>query len=536
VIRTVTPAPRAVYAPPACGPAALLYVRFLGSAGMKVTLYQGQQAGRTLPVPFTAGLRPGYIYRVRVSGLPGHPGAILYPSLEVRGTLALAPELKAADYPAPVEITEADFRSITAGAVVTKVLVLEHPEKAVPMPSRPEQPVEAEVAPGQDPVHEAVNRGRPVLIVRIGQRQFSPEELAHQAIPGTVWLPGDNGLPPPACRPWVPWCGAPLYDPLVGPRKPEEECLRDGGDHGQPAGIDAEGRLQGLDPADTVAEYADARGRRHVAVSNCVCLCVPRFLVVRGETNLAAYIRLVGPEDTLNVYGQEAFQTRLRVGDTRQAEQLKALHGRERPSGTFNAVAPGRLFRLEVLNAHRIVMGPGEYLGTKYLDRLTRRQRTLLERQMELARQLGQPYGLEELGRNQPGPAAVGRVHGVNVIGTLQEVRSITVACNEAPVPPSPAKPLVLHKWADRKCAKVGDVVTFFLKYSNVGGEPITDVAISDSLTNRLEYIPGSAKADRDAVFTIQDNEAGSVILRWEIGGRLLPGQSGVVSFQARVR
>ena len=68
------------------------------------------------------------------------------------------------------------------------------------------------------------------------------------------------------------------------------------------------------------------------------------------------------------------------------------------------------------------------------------------------------------------------------------------------------------------------------------GGQPITDVAVSDSLTGRLEYVPGSARADRDAVFTLAPNEAGSQVLRWQISGRLLPGQTGIVSFQARVR
>jgi hypothetical protein len=74
------------------------------------------------------------------------------------------------------------------------------------------------------------------------------------------------------------------------------------------------------------------------------------------------------------------------------------------------------------------------------------------------------------------------------------------------------------------------------LKYSNHGGQPITDVAVSDSLTGRLEYVAGSARSDRDAVFTLQENEAGSAVLHWEIGGKLLPCQSGVVSFQARIR
>ena len=79
-------------------------------------------------------------------------------------------------------------------------------------------------------------------------------------------------------------------------------------------------------------------------------------------------------------------------------------------------------------------------------------------------------------------------------------------------------------------------MITFTLRYSNVGGRPITDVAVSDSLSGRLEYVEGSAVADRDAVFTTQPNEAGSLILRWEISGRLLPGQSGRVKFKAKVR
>ncbi len=43
-------------------------------------------------------------------------------------------------------------------------------------------------------------------------------------------------------------------------------------------------------------------------------------------------------------------------------------------------------------------------------------------------------------------------------------------------------------------------------------------------------------RSDRDAVFTLQQNEAGSVIVRWEITGTLQPGKSGVVTFQARIR
>jgi hypothetical protein len=55
-------------------------------------------------------------------------------------------------------------------------------------------------------------------------------------------------------------------------------------------------------------------------------------------------------------------------------------------------------------------------------------------------------------------------------------------------------------------------------------------------LSARLEYVPGSAQSDRPSNFTTVENEVGSVIVRWELPGTLLPGQSGVVKFKAKVR
>jgi uncharacterized repeat protein (TIGR01451 family) len=133
------------------------------------------------------------------------------------------------------------------------------------------------------------------------------------------------------------------------------------------------------------------------------------------------------------------------------------------------------------------------------------------------------------------GTAVVGRIEGgPQTVSAQVTTLDLTVCCHEAPCPPD--KPLVLVKCADRCAAQPGDVVTFMLRYSNHGGRPITEVAVSDSLSPRLEYVPGSAQSDRPAVFTTQTNEAGSVILRWEISGTLQPGQSGALRFQARVR
>jgi uncharacterized repeat protein (TIGR01451 family) len=524
--------------PPLPGPcpAPLLHARFSGPPGLRVTFYQGSPDGREFAAPVQVGLRPGYLHRVKLTGFPVVPGGptALYPTLEILGTLQLPPWFRAADYAVPIHLSAEDLDRIAAGAMLTKVIVLEHPDRALLGTSRPDEPLELQIPPGGDPLAEARTLGRPLLIVRIGERETSGDDLARQTVPSTVLLPEEKSLVPAPVRPWVPWACWPVYDPHLGPRPPEEECLHDGGDAGTPVGLDNNGRLYGLDPADSVAEYTDSAGGRHLAISNRICICSPRFVVLRAETNLIRVERVVEVGNTNTLLGQEQIRSQYPQLSTQQYEQLQALRGRLRPSGNQVSLALVQLTHLEVLVANHIEIGPAEVLGTQALERLTLEQRARLVRQIELARQLGTVAGPRGLELNQPAPQVVGQVEGLVVNATVQEVRDVTLSCCEAPVPPD--RPLVLHKWADRQSAQVGDVVTLFLQYRNVGGRPITDVAVSDSLTGRLEYIPGSAQSDRDAVFTTQANAAGSVILRWEVRGRLLPGQSGVVRFQARVR
>src|SRR5262249_52436157 len=94
--------------PPRHGPAPLLFVRFSGPAGMRVSFFEGRTPGRTFPAPVAVGLRPGYIYRMELTSLPGRPELSLAPTLEVRNTLTLPPGILAANYPAPVTLTDED--------------------------------------------------------------------------------------------------------------------------------------------------------------------------------------------------------------------------------------------------------------------------------------------------------------------------------------------------------------------------------------------------------------------------------------------
>jgi uncharacterized repeat protein (TIGR01451 family) len=126
-------------------------------------------------------------------------------------------------------------------------------------------------------------------------------------------------------------------------------------------------------------------------------------------------------------------------------------------------------------------------------------------------------------------PAAFGQVQGVKVVGVVVEPEQLTAfpfLC-----------PLTVTKSVDPPGPKgAGEVVTITIRYANTGANPVTDVVVSDSLSGRLEYIEGSAQSDRASNFTVAENEVGSVIVRWELPGTILPGQSGTVKFRAKVR
>ncbi len=520
--------------PPCPPPSPLLYVRVIGPNGLQATFYQGAPAGATFDTPVTVGFRPGYVYRFQLSHWEEEPNLLLFPSLEVIGSLQLPPRYRAAAYPAPVMLTDEDLQHVRDGALITKVIYLEHPDTATPVATNPDQPLEFRVERGQDPLAEARAKGRPMAVLRIGQRQASAEELIGQAIPGTVLLPGEKCLPHAARPPLLPWACVPLVDPSAGPRYPDEECLHDGGDEGARLGLDNDGKLHGLDPGDTAAEYSNSCGQRKVVTSNRVCLCVPRFVTLRAEVVLAGYDLAVGVVSRGGVKGQIQVQALQPSLETLQQEQLKGMNARLTPSGAVAVQKMDRLEFVQVLNGRVIEIGVADVLGSKGLRLLRAEQIVMLKRQIELARELSKPYGVQVVEQSIREAQVVGRVEQLGLVTAIQETRDLNVCCNEEPC--APDKPLVLFKWVNSCDVHVGDVVTFFLKYSNHGGKPITDVAVSDSLMGRLEYVPGSSNADRDAVFTMQENDAGSTVLRWEIGGKLLPGQSGVVSFQARVR
>lgn len=453
-------------------PPPLLFVRIGGPPGMKATFFRGLAKGQTVETPAVVGLRPGYTYRVAISDIPDLPGRVFYPTLEVRASLYLGNRLRNRDFPAALNFTSEDFTRADAGSLVRKVIVLETPDRAIPLPTRADDPLEVRVPMAGDLFAAANDHGQPLVLVQMGQRDFTAGELAFSGISGTVLMPGEKVLAPPRLPPAEPWTCFPVVDPMTGPVDPHPyTCLPDGGDSGLPIGYGPDGKLRGVDPSDTVAEYIDSKGRRRLVVSNRVCLVVPRFVIVRGETQPLAQVGLVGLGRTTVANGFDVVASQQVAVTQSQKTTLEQAAQKQRPSGTVNLM----------------------------------------------------------------GTAIVGRLRGLEVASTLRRLNEVNGTCLR-PEQEAPDLPLHIIKWPDRDGALIGDVVTFTLRFTNQGGQPISDVVVTDSLAPRFAYISGSAKTDREAIFTLQPNEAGSTILRWQLSGVLQPHESGTISFRVRVR
>ena len=91
-------------------------------------------------------------------------------------------------------------------------------------------------------------------------------------------------------------------------------------------------------------------------------------------------------------------------------------------------------------------------------------------------------------------------------------------------------------RWPRRKFAQPGDNVDFTIRFDNIGNQAIGNVTIIDSLTTRLEYVPGSAQSSRQAEFSTEPNEGDSLVLRWEFVDALGAGEGGMVRFHCKVR
>jgi uncharacterized repeat protein (TIGR01451 family) len=195
---------------------------------------------------------------------------------------------------------------------------------------------------------------------------------------------------------------------------------------------------------------------------------------------------------------------------------------RQRPSEVDGAQWAGEFTEVRFLDGFNLTIGWAAMNGSTGPKDLTGAMNAEVIRRVQFVKDMTQVQF----------PQAFGLIQGAVEVRDVWQPQVVDMV---EPPPRRPGK-LVLEKSASTTVAKVGDVVGFIIKYTNVGELPITDLAVVDSLLSRLEYVPGSALSSREAVFTTRDNEVGSSILRWEIPSQLKGGESGMVYFKAKIR
>ncbi len=370
-------------------PAPLLYVRLKAPVGSRITFLEGPKAEQTFDPPVTVGLKPGYAYRLRIDGVPNDPNVKLYPTLEVGGTLRLPPRLKAADFPAIVQFTETDLLHAVAGSFITKVIVVEDPG-ASPFPIQdPEHPSEWELRPGEDAMVQAKTFGRAVLILRLGLFELGPADLA-KLHTGLILYPDMKMLPPQNLPPTVDLLQ--FYDRRHCVEDPVE-CVRDGGDRGQPAYFEFNGNLRGVNPSDAVAEYKDSLGGRRLAVTNEVCLYAPRFLGIRHELP-PLVIEGSRPVVSLNMQeGNRQVNVKANTRQAEQADELQAVRSRDRLRANLGKNQLMQVIEMQVLEGVDIDVGSAGALGSERIGTLSERDKAKLTKQVELAIKLSQGTG-----------------------------------------------------------------------------------------------------------------------------------------------
>lgn len=317
-----------------------------------------------------------------------------------------------------------------------------------------------------------------------------------------------------------PYCGSWRPEGVCG-FWPATEYLVDGGDQGLPVNIEEDWTVNHLGIEDTVVHADTLDGRVVVEPSNRVHLYAPRFGSVRKIEGIINNTQLTTASNATNQLALNVDRGNEQLGFT--AQETRAGYARTRSQ--LNAM-DGSVASVDAAGRRKVLGYGGIEAVMSYTNLLHM-----------------QAIGSAELAYLAEGSASARAWQGAEGVKVQMNSLAPMSASSEQGAESffqvdvdSKTSKLRLIKVADKKSAQPGDIVEFTLRFDNVGPYPIGNVTVLDNLTTRLEFVPGSAKSSLPSGFVVQPNEAGSLVLRFEVTDPLLPGQFGVVQFQCRVR
>jgi len=301
-----------------------------------------------------------------------------------------------------------------------------------------------------------------------------------------------------------------------------DEYISDGGDRGLPFHYE-DHQYAGFESEDTIAEYQDHTGEAEVKVTNRVSIYSPRFAAVRtvsvpSEGTVSQFAS--GAEKTLKLHDINAG-----IGSTMHNEYAAAggVRMRSRPSGLEGESDPDTVGQITTAGRNDKLQNVFQNLLFLSTGRFEQSEAATLAEHMNAA---------EQWTRNLSPTITAHSAYGNQVEASFKPMEIVGLEDSR-----KTRGDLQIVKLADKKVAAPGDVITFTLRYDNLGDFELKKIRVVDNLTPRLEYIEGSVNfGDRDGTLQSYDNNEGSLILQFKLNEDLPGHTGGVITFQTRVR
>ncbi|HUP82450.1 MAG TPA: DUF11 domain-containing protein [Pirellula sp.] len=298
-----------------------------------------------------------------------------------------------------------------------------------------------------------------------------------------------------------------------------QEYIFDGGDHDPKVRLREDLTQVGLDAEDTVIQFETVDGKTNVESGCRVAIYAPRFGSVRKRQSTRERDLAMRAQATLRPDGPGIFRDQLppvnvskpiKSTNSDNVRVVEAFRNRRHPMPA-ELVLP----MVTVSEAFK----PFEDLS--------------LIRNGDL-----KTTDLARLAKSAAAARSWTNVDELNIIIDGQEAIDVTGAKKAADITIYEYKGarIRLCKVASDQMANPGDVISFTIRFDNVGEQPLKSLVVTDSLAPRLEYVEKSQQSSVAANFSISPNSVGSSVLRWELEDGLKPGDGGLVRFSCKVR
>lgn len=298
-----------------------------------------------------------------------------------------------------------------------------------------------------------------------------------------------------------------------------QEYIFDGGDHDPQVRLKADLTQVGLDPEDTVIQYETVDGKTSVESGCRVAIYAPRFASVRKRQSTREKDLSMRAQATLRPDGPGTLRDQLPAAKVSQPIK---------PQNSDNVrVVEAYRDRRRVLPSEMVLpmvtisdaFKPFEDMNLIRFGDLKTTDPALLARATAAARSWTNVDEIHVIVDGQEAIEASGTKNPADV--TLYEHKGARIR---------------LCKVASEQMANPGDIISFTIRFDNVGEQPLKSLVVTDSLAPRLEYVEASQQSSLPAAFSTTPNSAGSVVLRWELENGLKPGEGGLVRFSCKVR